>query len=238
MVSYNAQEFIESAMQSVLAQSYPYIEFIIVDGASKDKTLAIIDRYKNKIDHVISESDRGVYDAMNKGLKMASGDIIYFLNTDDCFYDPQVIENIILEFERHPKADLIIGKLMLTNQYPHPVRNFSDPFEASVMTKHQLFKYGMCHQRIFTKKHVFDATGFFDIKYKICADFKWFLSCLTQRVSMEETDTMIVYYNHQGLSSRSVKTLVKEKTDIILKNTSALDLGYYIFQATLRRLLS
>ena len=94
-VCYNAEEFIENAINSVLNQTYINIEYIIIDGASKDSTVPIINKYKSKITFFLSEPDNGIYEAMNKGIKAATGDILYFLNSDDIFYDKYVIENVV-----------------------------------------------------------------------------------------------------------------------------------------------
>ena len=107
-VCYNAQKTIEATIQSVLCQSYAPIEYIIVDGHSTDQTLAIIQKYQDKIALTISEKDLGIYDAMNKGIKRASGEIIYFLNADDSFCDTKVVEDIVAEF-KSGDWDLILG---------------------------------------------------------------------------------------------------------------------------------
>src|SRR5690606_12581514 len=94
-VCYNAEKFIESAIKSVINQTYSNIEYIIVDRNSKDKTLTIIENYKNQISQIISEPDKGIYDAMNKGVEKASGELIGILNADDFYNDENVIEKVV-----------------------------------------------------------------------------------------------------------------------------------------------
>jgi glycosyltransferase involved in cell wall biosynthesis len=108
-VAYNSQQHIEDTIKSVLSQSYNKIEYIIIDGASKDNTINIVNKYKDKISCIISEPDKGIYDAMNKGIDNATGDIIGFLNSDDIFYDNEVVANIVNGFDE--KTDCIIANI-------------------------------------------------------------------------------------------------------------------------------
>ena len=94
-VTFNAEKFLERTILSVLGQTYPRIEYILVDGASKDGTLAIVENYAPRIDKWVSEPDAGLYDAMNKGMKMASGDYICFLNAGDSFYEPETLQKMV-----------------------------------------------------------------------------------------------------------------------------------------------
>lgn len=96
-IAYNSAETIEDTIQSVLAQDYPNIEYIIVDGASKDQTPQIVERYKSSISKYVSERDKGIYDAMNKGVALATGDVIGILNSDDFYADQKVISDIVRE---------------------------------------------------------------------------------------------------------------------------------------------
>ena len=94
-ITYNSAETIEDTIQSVLSQDYPNVEYIIVDGASKDSTLEIVERYRSSISKIISERDKGIYDAMNKGVTLATGDVIGILNSDDFYADSKVVSDIV-----------------------------------------------------------------------------------------------------------------------------------------------
>ena len=96
-VTYNAEKVLEDTIQSVISQTYHHIEYIIVDGASKDGTLSIINRYRSRIHTVVSEPDKGLYDAMNKGIALASGDYLCFLNAGDCFHDDDTLQQMVHE---------------------------------------------------------------------------------------------------------------------------------------------
>lgn len=105
---YNREITIQSAIESVLSQDYPYIEYIIVDGASKDGSMSIINKYSDRIATIICEPDRGMYEAINKGIRVATGDIIGLLHSDDFFYAKDTISQIVAEYEK-TNADLIYG---------------------------------------------------------------------------------------------------------------------------------
>ncbi|HRP58868.1 MAG TPA: glycosyltransferase family 2 protein, partial [Vicingus sp.] len=109
-VCYNSEKTIEDTIKSVANQSYPNIEYIVIDGGSTDNTLAIIDKYKDKISTVISEKDHGIYDAINKGIKLATGDIIANLNSDDFYIDSDVITDVVATFENE-KTDTLYADL-------------------------------------------------------------------------------------------------------------------------------
>ena len=106
-VCYNSEETIRDTIESGLAQSYPDIEYIIVDGASSDSTMGIVEEYKNRISIAVSEPDKGIYDAMNKGIKLATGDVIGILNSDDFYQNNDVIRDVVNQFNLFPAADLV-----------------------------------------------------------------------------------------------------------------------------------
>src|SRR3989338_1857456 len=118
-VCFNAAQTIERAMRSVCSQTYPHIEYIIVDWASTDKTLEIVDKYAGRVNKLISEKDNGIYDAMNKGIKTSTGDILYFLNADDYFCDDNVLEDIAQAFEEDSSRMLVYGKIKRENVPSH-----------------------------------------------------------------------------------------------------------------------
>src|ERR1700761_9527684 len=108
-VVYNNEKFIEDAINSVLSQDYKDIEYIIIDGASTDKTLQLVNKYSNNIKKIISEPDEGLYDAMNKGVNLAAGDVIGILNSDDIYYDNSIISEIMQVFKNNSEADAVYG---------------------------------------------------------------------------------------------------------------------------------
>ena len=235
-VCYNANDCIENAIKSVLSQTYKNIEYIIVDGKSTDGTLNIIDNYRDRISKVISEKDKGIYDAMNKGIQIAIGDVIYFLNSDDRLYDKDVIFDVVNEFNNNPHVGLIYGKVR-----PVDVPQELAPYvkEYKIIEKNVRFlKEGLCHQSIFTKKWVFDKAGYFDIRYKVYADFDWLLSVYNYPVKLKFIDRYVVTYYYQGYSYQNLNRASRERIAIIYKYFSLPIFLFYVLRYVLIRNLN
>ncbi len=227
-VCYNAGKFIEDAIRSVLVQTYPAIEYIVVDGASTDNTLSIINKYKTQITKIISEKDSGLYDAMNKGAKLSSGDIIYFLNADDRLCDSRVIEAIVHEFLLSPDAEIVYGKIKPTHLPLELQFSFDSVFTGHMpfKTKKDLLRIQPCHQCIFAKRTVFDKIGLFNIEYKIAADIDWFCRMLDHKIVIKFTDIFAVFLYFQGLSYQQNPLAFREKDIIFSKNFTLLEYLY------------
>lgn len=167
----NSEKYLEQTILSVLNQTYENIEYIIVDGGSEDRTLEIVEKYENAISKVISESDNGIYDAFNKGIKLATGDIIYFLNSDDYLYNNKVIEMITNVFNENSEKNIVYGNVL----------SIDDEFKYINGKKLTLndFKSGQMapHQGVFVKKHLFEKYGLFETSYTIVADYDFLIKC-------------------------------------------------------------
>lgn len=163
-ICYNNEADIEDTIKSVINQAYPNVEYIIIDGASCDDTLNIIKKYSDKVNKLISEPDSGIYNAMNKGIKSATGDFIIFMNAGDAFYSDDVLEKASVYLEKHHNC-VFFGDPEFVDQrskewlYSH--RDIDQP---------TLYNSLICHQCIFYKKTVFDEYGLYDEKYPIYAD--------------------------------------------------------------------
>ncbi len=234
-VCYNAQAFIENAIKSVVSQTYDNIEYIIVDGNSTDGTMDIVNRYKAKIAKVVSEKDNGIYDAMNKGVKMSSGDIIYFLGADDTLYDNNVIFDIAVEFNKDLDIDLIYGKVMYrkVDGTGVPESNLPHNKNYQVKNKNDLMYNGICHQAIFAKKCLFERAGYFNTRYKICADFNWLVSVFGyQGLGVTYIDRYIANYSDQGFSAESCQSqkLERERACIIYHSYPFWLFVFYVFR--------
>ncbi|MGI6585248.1 MAG: glycosyltransferase [Lutisporaceae bacterium] len=183
--SCNSEKYIEDAIKSVLMQTYRNIEHIIIDGGSTDRTLDIINKYSRNLGFVSSEPDSGIYEAFNKGIKASSGDIIYFLNSDDYLYDEASVESIIKVFRDDNKLDIVYGNIVITDEkcrHSHTFgRNMSlDDFKKGYMPP---------HPGTFVRRRLFETYGLFDEGYKICGDFEFMLKCF-----MDDSDK-IKYIN-------------------------------------------
>lgn len=170
-VCFNSESTIARCLQSIQDQDYSDIEHIVIDGASTDQTSNIIQKYLSNQTRFLSEPDQGIYDAMNKGLKWASGDIICFLNADDCYHNNQVITEVVGKF-RNQLIDILITDIVFfkANNPEKIVRRYRS---------NQFLKYGFAwgyqpaHPGLFMSKNVIDKTGLFDPSYRIAGDLDY-----------------------------------------------------------------
>lgn len=175
-VTYNSESTINDTIISVLNQSYNDIEYIIVDGCSKDRTVDIIKEYEPKFKgrlKWISEKDKGIYDAMNKGIRMATGDIIGILNSDDFFTSNDVISTVYETFEKY-NPDAIYGDIHFVNDSN---LNKTVRYYSSKIFRRELMRFGFmpAHPSFYIKRECFDKFGLYNISYKIAADFEFLL---------------------------------------------------------------
>ena len=196
-VCYNCENEVAATMESLLEQSFQDYEYIIVDGNSKDTTLQIIKSYSSRFSNIkiISEPDRGIYDAMNKGVRNSTGDYIYFLNFGDYLVDKYVLERVVSSFAS--KQDYYYGNIA------------KDEKIVSQNGKNSLFmtvyrEYMLCHQSLFAKRCLLVENPF-NLEYKICADRDWFIRILKQGAKGEFVDIVICNYDTSGVSSNYKK---------------------------------
>lgn len=221
-VSYNAVTSIEPTILSVINQTYPNIEYIVIDGGSNDGTVDIIKKYQNKISYWVSEPDKGIYDAMNKGIRMATGDWINFMNAGDTFFCDTSL-NLLFIPEPDSGIDIIYGDTEFIYAFGRYVRQ---PAELEKL------KYGMifCHQSSFVKADLLKKQNY-NTKYKICADYDFFYSCLKERKTFQYIPhTISVFDARNGLSS--VNRIAREREFGIISgrsHTPQWKLEYYKF---------
>lgn len=204
-IVFNNVKTIKDAIDSVLSQTYSDIEYIIIDGKSTDGTVEIIQSYGSKINKFVSESDNGIYDAMNKGLKLATGDVIGILNSDDFYISNHVIDKVIKEFEENNVdsifADLVYVKSDNLNKvvrYYDSSRCFPENFKKALYPAHPTF---------FVKKEIYDKYGVFRTDYKIAADFDLMARFLcTHKISYAYLKEPIIKMRVGGVST-SLKSL-------------------------------
>lgn len=170
-VCFNSMETIGQALQSVASQTWPYVEHIVVDGASTDQTMAVVRRYESKLAHVVSERDRGVYDAMNKGIALATGDAIAFLNADDYYAHNQVLERVATVMTDE-NLDVLYGDV----EYFNPGKS-STVVRRYNSSKFQPARIGWgwmpAHPALFVRRKLFERYGVFDPDYRIAGDFEF-----------------------------------------------------------------
>lgn len=213
-VVWNNESTIEDAIQSVLSQTYQDIEYIIIDGASSDGTIDTIKKYENNIAHFISEPDKGIYDAMNKGIKLATGDVIGILNSDDVYFDQYIIEKVMNTFLEENVAS-VYGDLYYVKQddLNTPVRYWkSSEYKKGSFTK----GWHPPHPSFFVKREIYEKFGYFDLNMKVSADFELMLRFLEKNtISTAYLPETIVRMRVGGESNSSIKNIIKGNQNIL-----------------------
>jgi glycosyltransferase involved in cell wall biosynthesis len=204
-VVYNNQSTIDYAIQSVLNQDYPNIEYIVVDGNSTDATVEKIQSYKENITHFISEPDKGIYDAMNKGLNLASGDIIGILNSDDFYADNNIISSIVNEFQEK-RVDLVFGDIVFVK--PENLDKITRYYSSDNFHPRK-FAWGWmpAHPSCFLKQEIYEKYGYFKTDYKIAADYEIMTRFMSKyNISYSYIPKVFVKMRTGGVSSANVKS--------------------------------
>lgn len=211
-VVWNNKNTIRDAIDSVLNQTYKDIEYIIIDGASTDGTVEIVKSYEDKITKFISEPDKGLYDAMNKGISASSGEIVGILNSDDFYKDKFVVEKIVNEFNK-TQCDSVYADLIYIK--PDNIEKTVRYYDSSYFSPEK-FAYGWmpAHPTFFVKKNIYEKYGVFKTDYKIAADYELLVRFLSKnKVTYSYIKEPIVKMRLGGASTSGIKsnyTLNKE----------------------------
>lgn len=211
----NSERLLEKTIESVIGQTYPYIEYIIIDGGSTDGTLKTINGYKNHVTKLISEPDEGVYDAMNKGIINATGDIIYFLNAGDSLYSETTLEDVATVFQDE-SVFAVYGNVEVINDYKKKkeVRGCMVSFTSLLYSR-------ICHQAFFVRKFLFDEMGLFSTEFKLSADHDFIVRCIKKYPnSFIYKDSTIAMYRDGGMSCKNMEKTKKEDLAILYRNYS------------------
>lgn len=235
-VTYNAEKVLEDTIQSVIAQTYHHIEYIIVDGASKDGTLSIINRYRSHIHTVVSEPDKGLYDAMNKGIALASGDYLCFLNAGDCFHEDDTLQQMAHTINGNELPDVLYGETAIVDKDRHflRMRRLSTPETLTWKS----FKQGMlvCHQAFFPRHTLVEP---YNLKYRFSADFDWCIRIMKKARTLHNTHLTIIDYLEEGMTTQNQKASLKERFRIMAKHYgligTAAHHAWFVLRAVIRR---
>lgn len=205
-VCYNAEKLIERTIQSVISQTYPLVEYIIVDGKSKDGTVDIIRKYESKISKWSSEPDKSLYDAMNKGLKAATGDYVWFVNAGDKIFDTQTLEKIMQEAAG---KDFIYGNVIRVDESGNQ-RGWHKKIPSSENLSPESFLNGMviCHQSMLVKRKIAPE---FSLTWKLANDIDWTIRVLKKAESRQYVPVPFSYFLEGGLSANNRWRAVKER---------------------------
>lgn len=205
-VTFNAGKLIERTIRSVLNQSYSNMEYIIIDGASKDDTMKIILKYKEYVSKYISEKDKGIYDAMNKGLELATGDWVIFMNAGDEFIDKNVIASFFLH-NYTKDTGCVFGDTKSLDKHGNLYVNYIHPF---FMQSSAIKEFGLCHQACFIRTDLAKKLKF-DISYKICADFNMAVQIRNMGYKFYYKPIVVCIYDKNGYSVQNLYMSTKEK---------------------------
>jgi glycosyltransferase involved in cell wall biosynthesis len=216
-VTYNAAATIEATLLSVRQQTYRHFEHLIIDGASKDKTLYIIYKYKDDTIKVFSEPDKGLYDAMNKGIRMASCDYLCFLNAGDTFHEVDTLEKIANTIATTPDElpSILYGETAIVNaerQFLHMRRH-----KAPDVLTWKSFQQGMlvCHQAFLVKRTLAEP---YNLQYKYSSDFDWCIRMMKKADVISNTHLILIDYLDEGMTTRHHKESLIERLRIMAKH--------------------
>lgn len=214
-VTYNAAKVLEDTIQSIVTQTYKNVEYIIIDGRSTDGTLGIINKYRNHIHTVITEPDQGLYDAMNKGIRLATGDYLCFLNAGDCLHEDDTLQLMTHSVTGTTLPDILYGETDIVDSEGHFLhkRRLSAP---EILTW-KSFKKGMlvCHQAFFVRR---DLAEPYDLHYRFSADFDWCIRIMKKAKILHNTRLTLIDYLNEGMTTQHHKASLKERFRIMTKH--------------------
>jgi glycosyltransferase involved in cell wall biosynthesis len=215
-ITYNAEQFLERTIQSILAQTNQNFEYIIIDGKSKDGTLAIAEKHKNRVNQLVSEPDKGLYDAMNKGLKKATGDFIWFMNAGDEINDNQAVENIYKAIS--DKTDVLYGDTYFVDNDGNiqGLRSEITPHRLPKNLTWQDMKLGMlvCHQAFIARKSIAPLY----MENNLSADVDWEIECLKRAREIKYLDFIVAKYLTGGISNQQLKRSLLDRYEVLKKH--------------------
>jgi glycosyltransferase involved in cell wall biosynthesis len=215
-VVYNGVDLLEDTIRSVVGQTYPNIEYLIIDGASNDGTLDIIKKYDDLIDQWISEPDNGLYDAMNKGIKLATGDYLWFMNSGDHIHEPTTVQRMM---DRNTNnADIIYGEVLLVDSNRHPLGTRSE-LSTRKLPKQlhwKSLKHGMVvsHQAFLPKRSIAPLY----IEHNLAADIDWVIECLKKSKRNLNTEMVLAKFLLGGVSKQRHQQSLKDRFAVLQKH--------------------
>lgn len=214
-VSYNSAATIRDTIESVLSQTHDDIEYIVVDGASKDSTMAVVNEYAGNIHKVISEPDKGIYDAMNKGISLATGDVIGILNSDDFYESNNVISTVVESFASSPESQIIFGDIVFVNA--DDLGTVTRFYGAAHFRAWKLrFGWMPPHPATFVRTEAYKETGLYSTQYKISADYEMFVRLLlVRKLKFSRINQVLVRMRAGGVSTSGVRSSLRLNREIV-----------------------
>lgn len=215
-INYNNREGLRKTIENVVNQTYTDFEFIVIDGGSTDGSVEVIKQYADKIGHWVSEPDKGIYNAMNKGIVQAHGDFLIFMNSGDCFYNTHILENMANQCT----ADIIVGRVANVDSNG---QRTSYSIKIKNVSMFHFFNSTLPHQGCFIKRSLFHH-HLYDETLKIVSDWKFFMECAVfQDCEIKLTDVIVADCEYRG-ASNNIQKLQEEKEQVL---TSIIPAGVY-----------
>lgn len=211
----NSADALPKAMASLQMQSFRDYEWVVVDGGSTDSTMDIVRDFGEAPLNWISEPDRGIYDAMNKGARMARGDYVFFLNSDDALHDSEVLADVAARLGNDPGIDLLYGNVIYEQPGKRTLRTFSHigprtlPFED------------LCHQAVFARRSLFETVGPFDERFRLNADYDWLIRVFRSGAHHAWFDRVIARFTVGGAHTVNPQSLADERKQVRLQYMSS-----------------
>lgn len=220
-VVFNNVDHISGAIESVLSQDYPLIEHVIIDGGSTDGTIDVIKKYEDQISVFLSEPDDGIYNAMNKGVALATSDVIGILNSDDFYQNEYVLADVVKVFEQNPGVDMVLGNVdfVSSSNLDHPVRLYSS---YNFVPWKMRFGFMPAHPATFIRRSAYEKIGQYKNNYKIAADFEFFVRAfLVRKCKYTKINKTLVRMREGGVSTSGLKShwvITKEELKALHEN--------------------
>lgn len=209
----NSKSTIRSTIESVLTQKYSDIEYILVDGASTDGTISIINDYREQIAHIISEPDSGIYDAINKGIERSSGDFLGILNSDDFFASSSVICGLVDFLKDNPLLDATYGDVVYVDK--HNVDKVVRYYSSKDFSPRQL-RWGIMfpHATFYVRRNLFNKFGLYKLDYPIVSDFELVTRFIKNGIKIGRYPHVMVKMRNGGVSNTSIWSILRHNFDI------------------------
>lgn len=235
-VTWNAEKTLERTLKSVREQSYPFIEHVVVDGNSGDRTVSLIKKYENEHMVWISQPDQGLYDAMNKGMELSSGDYYCFLNAGDTFFSSDTVMKMMQSLNTDTnRPDIIYGETAIVDSngvFLHMRR-----LKAPEILTWKCFKLGMmvCHQAFIVKRELAEP---YSLSYRYSSDFDWCIRMMIKATHIHNTKLTLINYLNEGMTTSNRKASLKERYNIMAKHYGPISTFLYhiwfVFRAILK----
>ena len=212
-INRNNADGLNQTIQSVVSQSYKNLEYVVIDGASSDNSVKLLEKFNSKITYWVSEKDSGIYDAMNKGIAKATGDYLLFLNSGDCLYSEHCIADV---FAKEPKADLIACDMIFERS--NKLKNLQQqPDQVSFF---YMMRTSLWHPVTFIKKRLFNDFGLYNVGYKIAADYDFFLKVtMVEQATYCHVPVTLSVYNTEGISSNPIHYQVHKDERLMIQQS-------------------